>query len=105
MTTLPINECFEPPDELDGAKVLLWAYNPEKPFFMMLFEDGSNYKPIHGFAICRYGGEELFYKFSCNSEWEVENDSDHASIEEAIHAAHHLSKEPIVWNQKLPATE
>ena len=53
MTNLPKNENFEPPDELDGAEVLLWAYNPVKPFFIMWSVDGTEYKPIHGFALCR----------------------------------------------------
>ncbi|PKO11715.1 MAG: hypothetical protein CVU39_27915 [Chloroflexi bacterium HGW-Chloroflexi-10] len=100
MSNLPKNENFEPPDELDGAEVILWAYNPEKPFFMMQYVDGTDYKPIHGFAICRCKGAELFYKVSCDSAWNVENDSDHASIEDAVKAANDLSKEPITWNKK-----
>ena len=49
MTIMPKNVILEPPDELDGAEVVLWAYNPEKPFFIMKCSDGREYKPIHGF--------------------------------------------------------
>ncbi len=100
MTTLPKNEIFEPPDELDGAKVILWAYNPIKPFFIMKYTDGTVYKPVHGFAICRYKGSEIFYKFSCDSDWNVANDLDAASIEEAVEIAQTQSLEPITWTKK-----
>ena len=91
---------LEPPDELDGAEVLLWAFNPQKPFFIMEYSDGTKYKPIHGFAICRYKGEKQYYKFSCDIKWNVENDSDHDSVEEAVSAAINMSIEPITWNKK-----
>ncbi len=100
MTISPKNEDFEPPDELDGAEVILWAYNPVKPFFIMKSSDGNEYKPIHGFAICSYKGSEKFYKFSCDRDWNVENDFDAASIEEAVEIAKKQSSEPITWNKK-----
>lgn len=90
----------EPPSKLDGAQVLLWAYAPRNPFFVMEYSDGRPYKPIHGFAVCRYQGEEQYYKFSCDAKWNVENDSVHAALEEAVTAAENMSTEPITWNRK-----
>lgn len=100
MTKLPKLENFEPPDELDGAEVLLWAYNPASPFFMMRYADGTEYKPIHGLAICRYKGSEVFYKFSCDRNWNVEGDFDETSIEAAVQNAQKQSSEPITWIKK-----
>ncbi len=100
MTTMPKSDNFEPPDELDGAEVILWAYNPVKPFFIMKYSDGNEYKPIYGFAICQYKGSGIFYEFSCGKDWYVENDSDAASIEEAVEIAQTQTLEPITWNKK-----
>jgi hypothetical protein len=66
----------------------------------MEYSDGRPYKPIHGFAICRYIGESGYYKFSCDAKWNVENDTDCDSLEEAIKAAEDLAAEPIIWNKK-----
>lgn len=100
MTTIRNLNSIEPPNELDGAEVILWAFNPKKPFFLMENSDGTPYKPIHGFAICQYTGEKQYFKFSCDIEWNVENDMDFDSIEEAVNAANDLSNEPIIWNKK-----
>lgn len=90
----------EPPDELDGAEVILWAFNPLAPFFIMRYSDGAAYKPIHGFAVCRYRGENQFYKFSCDREWNVENDMACDSLEKAVNAAQNMSIEPVIWIEK-----
>jgi hypothetical protein len=100
MTIFQNRDTIEPPDELDGAEVILWAFNPQKPFFIMKYSDGALYKPIHGFAICQYKGEKRYYKFSCDIAWNVENDSDCDSIEEAVKVASDMSIEPITWNKK-----
>ena len=100
MTKPQNRDSLEPPNKLDGAEVIMWAFNPQKPFFVMKYSDGTPYKPIHGFAICQYKGENQFYKFSCDLEWNVENDSVSDAIEEAIKTANDLSTEPITWNKK-----
>lgn len=100
MTTFNYRDDNEPPDELDGAEVILWAFHPQKPFFIMEYSDGTQYKPIHGFAICRYKGEQRYYKFSCDINWNVENDLDCGCIEEAVKIATDMSNEPIIWNKK-----
>ena len=100
MTTLLDCETIEPPDEFDGAEVILWAFSSQKPFFNMKYSDGSPYKPIHGFAICRYKSEKQYYRFSCDITWNVENDQVFDSIDEAMKAANDMSMQPITWNKK-----
>ena len=100
MTTLLGRETIEPPDELDGADVILWAVSSPIPFFIMKYSDGTPHKPIYGFAICRYKGEKQYYKFSCDIMWNVENDQVFDSIEEAVKAATDMSTQLIMWNKK-----
>jgi hypothetical protein len=100
MTIFQSKRLVEPPDDLDGAVVLFWAYSPRVPFFIMEFSDGTPYKPIHGFAICRYKDDSKYYKFSCDREWIVENDIDADSINEAKQIAISQTKERINWNKK-----
>ncbi len=100
MAFLPIKDHLEPPDELDGAEVIFWAYSPIVPFFIMEYSDGAPYKSIHGFAICRYPGDSKFYMFSCDHEWNVTGDFDADSIEEAQQDANSQTQEPIDWNRK-----
>ncbi len=101
MNIIQNRDTNEPPDELDGAAVILWAFNPQKPFFIMTTSDGTPYKSIHGFAICQYKGKKGYYKFSCDIGWNVENDKDCDSIDEAINSANDISLESINWNQKV----
>ena len=101
MMTQQNPETIEPSDELDGAEVILWAFDPRKPFFIMKYSDGTPNKPIHGFAICRYKGEKQYYRFSCDVLWNVENDQVYDSIEEAVNAANGMSMRPIMWNKQI----
>jgi hypothetical protein len=100
MTDLLKNTRVEPPNELDGAEVLLWAYSPEKPFFIMRYTNGGEYCPIHGFAICRYKGADTFYKFSCDLNWNVLGDMDAANIKEGTDLAQNQTQLPITWHKK-----
>lgn len=89
-----------PPDQLDGAGVLLWAYSPDQPFFIMNDSHGAPHQAIHGFVVCRYEAENIFYRFSCDLGWNVVNDMDYASLEEAVNSAHGLSGQALTWYQK-----
>ena len=73
---------MNPPDELDGAKVLEWAWS-EVPFGVIRYTDGTLVCQLHGLAICQYSQDKKVYGFSCDSEWEVQQDMDYRSIEEA----------------------
>jgi hypothetical protein len=73
-----------PPKTLDGAAVLYWAWSESTPFFVM--PDGAEGIPIHGLAVCCYAKSGVAYRFSCNRDWEVENDSPYNSAEQAMRA-------------------
>lgn len=68
----------KPPKEIDGAKVLLWAWSGSVPFgFVSDIE-------IYGLAICQYENSNDVYRFSCDKNWETQQDSLYNSAEEAI---------------------
>ena len=74
---------MNPPEKLDGADVVYWAWAEPEPFFVMPYSDCSGGIPIHGLAICCYPDSGVIYRFSCNSRWEVENDSSYDSLKSA----------------------
>ena len=71
---------MRPPKEIDGARVIEWAWSHPEPFFVVPYSDRSGGIPIHGLAICRYEDSGAIYRFSCNENWETENDSPQDSI-------------------------
>ena len=73
----------EPPDELDGANVIAWAWSGDKPFGFMPYTDSSDRIEIFGLAICKYENSDVVYRFSCDKDWDVQNDSPHDSVEQA----------------------
>jgi hypothetical protein len=52
------------PREIDSALVILYSTDPK-------------------LAICQYGGEENFYLYGCDENWESKSDTWHANIEDA----------------------
>lgn len=68
----------EPANELAGAKVIKWAWSGDRPFGLV-GEIG-----IYGLAICRYDDSADVYRFSCDKDWEVQQDGLYNSIDEAI---------------------
>jgi hypothetical protein len=71
-----------PPPELDGTKVVFWSWAGESPFFIM--PDGGAGIAIYGLAICQYAQCGSVYRFSCDSSWEVVNDSPYESVAYAM---------------------
>ena len=82
MTTLSSKDILEPPGELDGAKVIKWAWSGKQPFGHVNVDDGTGIE-IYGLAICQYDGSSIVYRFSCDKNWEVQQDSTYVSIEQA----------------------
>lgn len=72
-----------PPNEIDGAKVLEWAWSGDKPFGFTPSTTPDQKIEIFGLAICQYTNSEKIYRFSCNSNWETEQDSEYNSVIEA----------------------
>lgn len=73
---------IKPPEKIDGAKVLYWAWSGDIPFGWVGTESDS--VPIYGLVIAQYEGGSVIYRFSCNQSWETEQDADYASIEDAL---------------------
>ena len=69
---------MKPPDRIDGADLLEWAWS-DKPF-----GEVSGIK-IHGLAICRYAGASEVYRFSCDAQWNTQQDEVYGSAIEAKH--------------------
>ena len=68
-----------PPGEIDGARVLEWAWSDE-PFGVVTDTDGRVAYRIHGLAICRYEGSERVYRFACDGAWECVQDALYDSL-------------------------
>jgi hypothetical protein len=71
----------EPPNYLDGAKVIKWAWSGQQPFGFMGDEE------VYGLAICQYEGKESkeqIYRFSCDKNWDVIQDGIYDTVENAI---------------------
>jgi hypothetical protein len=66
---------------LDGARVLWWAWSGETPFGELYGAEEED-RWVHGLAVCRYDSGEI-YRFSCNRRWDVVQDMDHATEDDA----------------------
>lgn len=87
-----------PPPFLDGAHVLWWAWSGEVPFGELPDAEGDDLL-IYGFAVCQYDSGEI-YRFTCNRQWGVVQDTDNADEEEAkasIPAQYEASR--VVWQR------
>jgi predicted double-glycine peptidase len=76
------------PNELDGAKVIVYTKNtPNNNYGTVDSIDENNVvlgeKNITALAICKYANCEECYLFSCDSHWEVIGDTFHNTIAEA----------------------
>lgn len=75
---------MKPPKKIDGANVLEWAWSGDIPFGVIHYSEG-NLPPIEifGLAICQYVKSNDIYRFSCNKNWETEQDGVYSSVEAA----------------------
>ena len=73
----------KPPREIDGATVLEWAWSGHKPFGVVPVSLGGVAIEIFGLAICRYPGESNAYRFSCDRDWQSEQDAHYDTVTEA----------------------
>ncbi|WLE96478.1 MAG: hypothetical protein QTN59_17560 [Candidatus Electrothrix communis] len=74
---------MKPPETIDNTDVLCWAWSGDRPFGVVKFSDGSVAAEIYGLAICRYNDTGTIYRFSCNKDWETEQDRNYSSVEDA----------------------
>lgn len=75
---------MKPPRKIDGANVLEWAWSGDIPFGVINYTEGDLPAiEIFALAICQYDKSNDIYRFSCNKNWETEQDGVYASVEEA----------------------
>ncbi len=85
-----------PPAQLDGAAILCWTASSHGGFYQL----AGSHPPVTvvGMAVARYRDGGPFYLFKCDAEWQVVQDWDCGSVEEARElAAEHAGGEPLVW--------
>ncbi|APA70191.1 hypothetical protein [Janthinobacterium sp. 1_2014MBL_MicDiv] len=71
-----------PPSHIDGARVLAWAWS-DLPFGHVSGGTGAAPLAIHGLALCQYEGEARVYRFSCDAQWQCQQDQLYDSVEDA----------------------
>ncbi len=90
---------MRPPETIDGAKVLEWAWSGERPFGCL--NDAKGAGPlieIFGLAICQYPRSSIYCRFACNRNWETQQDAEYASVEEAREPLPaQYQKVPVCW--------
>ncbi|MCP4095030.1 MAG: hypothetical protein GY880_28225 [Planctomycetaceae bacterium] len=70
---------MNPPDKIDGASVIEWAWSGTYPFGEV---PGAQSPEIFGLAIATYDNIE-FYRFSCDRNWNTVQDGLYDSIADA----------------------
>lgn len=78
------NRLSEPPDFIDGARVIKWAWSGTQPFGFIGNEDDTEKEEVYGLAICKYEDSREIYRFSCGKSWDTIQDSPHDTVENAI---------------------
>ena len=73
----------KPPEKIDNAEVLFWAWSDTFPFGLVKYTDGQIAAEIYGLAICKYANSDTVYRFSCDKHWETIQDQDYDSVDEA----------------------
>ncbi len=67
----------KPLNKIDGAKVLESVWSGLTPFGKVGVTD------IYGLAICQYENSNEYYRFSCDENWETQQDGLYNSVQEA----------------------
>jgi hypothetical protein len=90
----------EPPESLDGARVLAWAWSGEAPFGVV--RSGEDAIEVRGLAVCRYPGATSVYRFACDGAWAVQQDATYADVDEAKRSvpAQYVGRVPIIWQSR-----
>lgn len=78
------NKFLAPPDFIDGARVIKWAWSGQKPFGYVGNPIDQESEKIYGLAICQYEADSNLYRFSCDKNWNVVQDGLYDTVENAI---------------------
>ena len=74
----------KPLPQIDNANVLYWAWSGLVPFGVLKYTTGEVASEIYGLAICQYANSTQVYRFSCDKDWETQQDSFYDSVQQAI---------------------
>jgi hypothetical protein len=75
-----------PPADINGARVVLFTAIDERHRHTgncRQIVRGQLQGPAAGLAICQYDGDDAFYLFGCDADWNVVTDTWHQTVEEA----------------------
>lgn len=70
---------MQPPNEIDGARVVEWAWSGSHPFGCV---PGADPPDVYGLAIATYDDSQ-FYRFSCDRNWNTIQDAFYDSVADA----------------------
>jgi len=79
-----------PPEVVGGARVIRWSvidqrHRPTSNCQKVV--DGELQGPTAGLAICRHDGNEAYYLFGCDEQWNAVTDTWHETLEKALQQA------------------
>jgi len=96
---VPQHATAPPPPLLDGARVLHYAISGRGGFYAIGDENGASRQLVAAMAVCRYDDSGALYLFKCAADWDVIQDTDCASVEEAMRIAtgHAGPEAPLTW--------
>src|ERR1051325_8345984 len=96
------------PDDFDGAKVICYApidVRHRHTGNCKQFVAGTLQGAAAGLAICQNEGENAFYLFGCDADWNVLTDTWHQTLEDAQHQAEfEYAGVSETWQSPSPAT-
>lgn len=76
----------KPPKEVGGARVILYTKIDERHRHTgncRQIVAGKLMGAAAGLAICQYAGEEYYYLFGCDEDWNTLTDTLHETLDEA----------------------
>ena len=80
----------EPPSTVGSAKVICYTFVDGRHTPTGNCEQivaGVLQGPAQGLAICQYKGEDAFYLFGCDAEWNTVTDTWHETLDDAMDQA------------------
>jgi hypothetical protein len=75
-----------PANQINGARVICFTAIDDRHRHTRncrQIVDGAIQDSASGLAICQFDGDDAFYLFGCDSDWNVVTDTWHQSLEEA----------------------
>ena len=76
----------QPPELIGGAQLVRWTVIDERhrpTGDCRQIVGGTLQGPAAGLAICQYEGEESYYLFGCDANWNTVTDTWHETLEQA----------------------